>query len=470
MAPELPPRLLALLTALRLRLSSRGGAAGSRPPFSVKLLFVLFGFANATFLARRWRRKIAIVAPEVVALSAVLGHLREGNVQELVYSDGGALMVRLKKVAKGLDSTAAAAGARLLAHLVPGSEATVFQLADRAAVPSIRYQPAPRDMSGLFSYVMLFAMMFAWYKAAKSLMSKEEKFAPRRDAQRVAETTCFADVICKSKIELAEIVDYLNHPEKYKKAGAKLPRGALLVGPSGTGKTLLARAVAGEAKCAFLSASASEFVEVFVGRGAARVRDLFRQARQLAPVVLFLDELDALGSRRGTTEGRGTNEEYVQTINQLLTELDGFHGQADGIVVLAATNRREVVDPALLRPGRFDRHVTVELPDEAERLQILRLHAGKAAMAAGLLVEPPSELQRIATDAAGLSGAELANMVNEAVFLALRAGRELATLQDLRVALGRARACRPENGNAESNNFSRTFLRGWPAAPMTVMK
>jgi len=253
----------------------------------------------------------------------------------------------------------------------------------------------------------------------------------------------------------------------------QLPRGALLVGPSGTGKTLLARAVAGEANCTFISTAASEFVEMYVGRGAARVRDLFKQAREAAPAVLFFDELDALGSRsRGGGFG-SANEEYVQTLNQLLTELDGFNGHSDGLVVLAATNRREAIDPALLRPGRFDRHVYIELPDEAERFEILALYTSKAVATADLEVDA---LVDAAAASPGFSGAELANVVNESIFLALRAGRTIVLPEDLNLALTRAKATQGagdaenkfyNNSNAAAS-FHRTLLRSWPVAASVI--
>jgi len=404
--------------------------------------------------------------PVAISLSAAMRLLRERRVQELVYTDGGALLVRLKAEKAG-PAAALRQGARYATTLVPGSEVALFHLADEVAVPSLRYLPAPRGLAQFLSAALPLLFLFIWYRAAKSLMSRDEKFTPPRSSQKPREPTTFADVVSRCKVELAEIVDYLNRPQRYLEAGARLPRGALLVGPSGTGKTLLARAVAGEAHCRFLSASASEFVEVYVGRGAARVRDLFRQAREMAPVVLFIDELDALGSRARGNDGRSTNEEYVQTLNQLLTELDGFHGQSDGVVVLAATNRHEAIDPSLLRPGRFDRHVFVELPDEEERLQILRIHAGKAALAADL---EAAVLERIAAASTGFSGAELANLVNEAVFLALRARRPRATAQDFVAALERARATRQRAANAAAAEnsavagLSRSLLRAWPTA------
>ena len=234
----------------------------------------------------------------------------------------------------------------------------------------------------------------------------------------------FADVAGEDEAKelLSEIVDFLHDPEKYRQIGAKLPKGALLVGPPGTGKTLLAKAVAGEANVPFFSIAGSEFVEMFVGRGAAKVRDLFKQANEKAPCIVFIDEIDTIGKKR---DGQiGGNDEREQTLNQLLTEMDGFDG-SKGVVVLAATNRPASLDPALLRPGRFDRRIPVELPDLQGRIEILKVHAKKIRLAEDVNFEP------IAKTAAGASGAELANIVNEAALRAVRSGRQFATQEDL---------------------------------------
>ena len=234
----------------------------------------------------------------------------------------------------------------------------------------------------------------------------------------------FADVAGEDEAKelLSEIVDFLHDPEKYREIGAKLPKGALLVGPPGTGKTLLAKAVAGEANVPFFSIAGSEFVEMFVGRGAAKVRDLFKQANEKAPCIVFIDEIDTIGKKR---DGQiGGNDEREQTLNQLLTEMDGFDG-SKGVVVLAATNRPDSLDPALLRPGRFDRRIPVELPDLQGRIEILKVHAKKIRLAEDVDFEP------IAKTAAGASGAELANIVNEAALRAVRDGRRFATQEDL---------------------------------------
>lgn len=227
----------------------------------------------------------------------------------------------------------------------------------------------------------------------------------------------------EAKELLQEIVDFLHNPEKYREIGAKMPKGALLVGPPGTGKTMLAKAVAGEADVPFFSISGSEFVEMFVGMGAAKVRDLFRQANEKAPCIVFIDEIDAVGKKRESGQ-IGGNDEREQTLNQLLSEMDGFDG-SKGVVILAATNRPESLDPALLRPGRFDRRIPVELPDLKGREDILKVHAAKIKIADNV------DFNAIARTAAGASGAELANIVNEAALRAVRDGRKFATQTDL---------------------------------------
>jgi cell division protease FtsH len=228
----------------------------------------------------------------------------------------------------------------------------------------------------------------------------------------------------EAKELLAEIVDYLHKPERYKEIGASMPKGALLVGPPGTGKTLLAKAVAGEANVPFFSISGSEFVEMFVGMGAAKVRDLFKQANEKAPCIVFIDEIDTIGKKRDGGQYGGGNDEREQTLNQLLTEMDGFDG-SKGVVILAATNRPESLDPALLRPGRFDRRIPVELPDLQGRIDILKVHAQKIKLAGNV------DFSAIARTAAGASGAELANIINEAALRAVRMGRSCATQEDL---------------------------------------
>ncbi|MDD2224108.1 MAG: ATP-dependent zinc metalloprotease FtsH, partial [Pseudomonas sp.] len=242
----------------------------------------------------------------------------------------------------------------------------------------------------------------------------------------------FADVagVDEAKAELQEVIDFLQNPKEYGSLGARMPKGILLVGPPGTGKTLLARAVAGEAGVPFFSISGSEFVEMFVGVGAARVRDLFEQARKAAPAIIFIDELDALGRARGAATLQGGNDEREQTLNQLLSELDGFD-PGEGVVLLSATNRPEILDPALLRAGRFDRQVLVDRPDRAGRVQILKVHMKKIVLA------PEMALDDIAALTTGFSGADLANLVNEAALLATRRRGKVVSMDDFTHAIER---------------------------------
>jgi cell division protease FtsH len=260
------------------------------------------------------------------------------------------------------------------------------------------------------------------------------------DAERP--DTTFADVAGYegAKAEIAEVVDFLRRPERYRRAGAATPRGVLMIGPPGTGKTLIARAVAGEADVPFFSVAGSSFVEMFVGVGAARVRDLFAEARKRAPCIIFVDELDAIGQRRSGTGAVVANDEREQTLNQMLSEMDGFDPTM-GIVVLAATNRPEVLDPALLRPGRFDRQITIPLPNLAERAAILEVHCR------GKKLGEDVDLTVVARGTPGFSGADLANLTNEAAIIAVRAGREVITATDFADARDRILLGRREGSN-----------------------
>ncbi|MBX6371037.1 MAG: ATP-dependent zinc metalloprotease FtsH, partial [Acidothermus sp.] len=261
-------------------------------------------------------------------------------------------------------------------------------------------------------------------------------FTTERPATRFADVAGYQGV----KAEIAEVVDFLRAPDRYRRAGARIPRGVLMVGPPGTGKTLLARAVAGEAGVPFLSVTGSSFVEMFVGVGASRVRDLFEEARRHAPCIVFVDEIDAIGQRRSGAGTIVTNDEREQTLNQLLAEMDGFE-PTQGIVVLAATNRPEVLDPALLRPGRFDRQITVPLPTQDDRAAILRVHCRDKQLG------PDVDLDAIARATPGFSGAELANLVNEAAIAAAREGRSVLSEADFRYARDRIILGRREDSN-----------------------
>ena len=285
-----------------------------------------------------------------------------------------------------------------------------------------------------FGPLLLIVLLFVWLRRSSGLGGGVTTFGRSR-AQRVEpsdHTVDFDDVagIDEAKAELTEIVDFLKDPDKYRRLGGRIPRGVLLAGPPGTGKTLLARALAGEARVPFFSISASEFVEMFVGVGASRVRDLFKQAKEAAPAIIFVDELDAIGrSRAGAIGGfGGGHDEREQTLNQILTEMDGFDPSV-GVIVIAATNRPEVLDPALLRPGRFDRRVAVQPPDTAGRRKILEVHTRSVPLADNV------DLDRLAATTPGMVGADLANIVNEAALTAARRGHDVVTMPDLHDAL-----------------------------------
>ena len=312
------------------------------------------------------------------------------------------------------------------------------ELVDRLNQANVKFGsviPQKQSMLGtlIFSWVipiLIFVLIGNWLskKMAKSMGGGPGSMMFGKSNAKIYVKSStgikFSDVAGEDEAKelLTEIVDYLHHPERYQDIGAQMPKGALLVGPPGTGKTLLAKAVAGEAEVPFFSISGSEFVEMFVGMGASKVRDLFRQAKEKAPCIVFIDEIDAIGKKR---DGQvGGNDEREQTLNQLLTEMDGFEGN-NGVIILAATNRPESLDPALLRPGRFDRRVPVELPDLKGREEILKVHARKIKVADNV------DFNKIARMASGASGAELANIVNEAALRAVRDGRKFATQADL---------------------------------------
>lgn len=288
----------------------------------------------------------------------------------------------------------------------------------------------PNEMSPLLAFILSWVVPIAIFILFGRMLAKRVGPGPmsfgKSNAKIYAEKETgitFQDVAGQdeAKEALQEIVDFLHHPKKYAQIGAKIPKGALLVGPPGTGKTLLAKAVAGEAHVPFFSISGSEFVEMFVGMGAARVRDLFKQAHDKAPCIIFIDEIDTIGKSRGSTIG---NDEREQTLNQLLTEMDGFDSNK-GVVILAATNRPDVLDKALLRPGRFDRRIPVELPDQRGREAILRVHAKKINLSRNV------DFATIARATPGASGADLANIINEAALRAVRMGRDHVIQEDL---------------------------------------
>jgi cell division protease FtsH len=305
----------------------------------------------------------------------------------------------------------------------------VINLADNAATPS--------SMVGLLLSIGMLVGTFAWLLKFNNSgggvgIGLGVGKSNARVYNRGKTGMTFADVagVDEAKQELQEVVDFLANGEKYRHVGAKIPKGVLLVGPPGTGKTLLAKAVAGEAGVPFLSMSGSEFVEVFVGVGASRVRDLFNRAKRQAPCIIFIDELDAIGKTRGGGLPNGGNDEREQTLNQLLTEMDGFDGN-DGVIVIAATNRPEILDPALRRPGRFDRQVVVDRPDKSGRAEILRVHVREVRLGEDV------DLDTIAAQTAGFAGADLANLVNEAALMAARNNRQAVLMADFQEAIER---------------------------------
>ena len=328
---------------------------------------------------------------------------------------------------------------RFNANLPPGGGDELRELANQHRV-SIR--ATPNEPSILLSLIINFLPLvliigfFVWMgRRAQGQMNGIFSFGQSQAREKTPEMPAikFDDVAGQdaAKMELEEVVDFLKQPEKYVKVGAKVPRGVLLIGPPGTGKTLMARAVAGEANVAFFSIAASEFVEMFVGVGASRVRDLFKRAKENAPAIIFVDEIDAVGRRRGTGLGGG-HDEREQTLNQLLSEMDGFDNDSN-IVMIAATNRPDVLDPALLRPGRFDRQITVDLPDVKGRHDILKIHTKNKPLGNNV------ELESMARATIGFSGADIANLANEAAMHAARFDRRLITMSDFTTAYERIR-------------------------------
>jgi cell division protease FtsH len=314
-------------------------------------------------------------------------------------------------------------------------------LVDRLQAAGVTFSAEPQKSNILLMIlgwiIPLLPLVLIWYFLFRRLgaMGGGVMNISKSKAQEIAgEMTGvkFADVggVDEVEVELREIIGFLKYPERFAQVGAKLPKGVLLVGPPGTGKTLLARATAGEAGVPFFYISGSDFVEMFVGVGAARVRDLFEQAKQRAPCIIFIDEVDAIGQSRASARTIATNDEREQTLNQLLNEMDGF-GANQGVVIMAATNRPEVLDKALLRPGRFDRQVQVVLPNETGRRQIIGIHTAQVSLGSDV------DLDRLAQITPGFSGADLANIVNEAALLAVRRGAEMVSMEDFDLAIER---------------------------------
>jgi cell division protease FtsH len=390
------------------------------------IFYLLFALLAMFAVQEGWRRAQTV---EVVPYSEFEKYLQDDKIAEVTVSDQH-ITGKLKKP-EGAKTV-------VIANLVPP------EIADRLSKYNVKYTRVQEStlLRDLASWILPALIFFGiWFFLARRMsqglgggfMSIGKSRAKIYVENKTGVT--FADVagVDEAKAELQEVVEFLKDPRKYGRLGARVPKGVLLIGPPGTGKTLLARAVAGEAGVPFFSISGSEFVEMFVGVGAARVRDLFEQARQKAPAIIFIDELDALGRARGAG-GFGGHDEREQTLNQLLVELDGFD-PSTGLVLLAATNRPEILDPALLRAGRFDRQILVDRPDKPGRLQILRVHAKKIKLAPSS--ETEAELEQVAALTPGFSGADLANLVNEAALLATRRGADSVSLNDFTQAIER---------------------------------
>jgi len=388
------------------------------------VLYVLFAILAVLALQRWWQEAQTL---EVVPYSEFEQLLASGRIAEVTVGDRQ-IIGKLKK----------AEGGKQVA-IANRMEPELAERLEKYGVPYTRNYESTL-LRDILSWVVPALVFFAlWMFLARRMAGQQGgvggmlSIGKSRAKVYVEHKTgvTFADVagVDEAKAELQEVVEFLKDPSKYGRLGARVPKGILLVGPPGTGKTLLARAVAGEAGVAFFSISGSEFVEMFVGVGAARVRDLFEQARAKAPAIIFIDELDALGRARGTF-GLGGHDEKEQTLNQLLAELDGFD-PSTGVVLLAATNRPEILDPALLRAGRFDRQVLVDRPDKKGRIQILGVHAKK------IRLQTDVDLEKVAALTPGFSGADLANLVNEAALLATRRGAESVTLDDFTGAVER---------------------------------
>jgi len=405
--------------------------------FTFLIIFVVFGGLFLLYSAPEEK-------PEEVSLSALATSINEGRVEKLEV-DGNAVNITLndetkqttvKESESSLSETLANFGVEsetlnTISIDVKGESRTAFWLG--AVLPFL----LPILLIGLFIWFMFRQAARGNAQALSFGMSKARIIDPKDKKKRIIFKNVAGET--EAKEELLEIVDFLKEPKKFLAIGAKIPKGVLLMGPPGTGKTLLAKAVAGEAGVPFFNISGSEFVEMFVGVGASRVRDLFKQAKKQAPAIVFIDEIDAVGRHRGAGLGGG-HDEREQTLNQILVEMDGFETDA-GVIVVAATNRPDVLDPALLRPGRFDRRVTLDLPDISEREQILKIHAKNKP------IQTKVNIKTIAQRTPGFSGADLANLVNEAALLTARRNRKTIGMQEMaesieKVMLGPARKSR----------------------------
>jgi len=413
--------------------SARAPEGAPRPPrgsIHWPTVALFFGFIVLT-LAQSFLLKAPM--PKHVSYSEFLALIDAGKLAEVDIREHD-LSGKLKSDKQD------AAFERVVTERIPGHDPK--ELIDKLTQKSVKVSGHPEETSWwssfLFGWLLPIGILFALWTWAQRRMQKRGgplsfgksrvKIYDRTATERVT----FDDVagVDEAEGELIEVVDFLSQPQKYQALGARIPKGVLLLGPPGTGKTLLAKAVAGEARVAFFSISGSEFVEMFVGVGAARIRDLFEQAKSRAPCIVFIDELDALGKSRGGLAAMGTNDEREQTLNQLLVEMDGFD-PSSGVVLMAATNRPEVLDQALMRAGRFDRQVLVDRPDLKGREEILRVHARKVRLADDV------DLKVIAQRTPGMVGADLANLVNEGALAAARAGAQSISQKDLEESIDR---------------------------------
>ena len=426
----------------------RNEGGGMNPETKKKWFFSIIYFIIILFLLTMLNTCLytSNIEPVEVEYSTFKGMIQSGQIQQVAFTDDMYIGYSVTQE-EARSILAQYASTRQIPHDIDTSKVipySTYIIDDPTFVPLLDqmgveyYATAPAQPSVLLSLVsaflplIIFVFLFRWMSRRLSSGAGGVMSFSQNKSQIVAEGDTgvrFADVAgCdESKQELEEVVDFLKNGDKYTAIGAKIPKGVLLVGPPGTGKTLLARAVAGEAGVPFFKMSGADFVEMFVGVGAARVRDLFRQAREKAPCIVFIDEIDAIGRQRSSA-GIGGNDEREQTLNQLLVEMDGFDSRS-GVIILAATNRAEILDPALLRPGRFDRQVLVDKPDLEGRLAILKIHSKD------LKLDPSVDLRRIAQASAGLAGADLANICNEAALMAVRASRKSVTQADFEEAI-----------------------------------
>lgn len=401
------------------------------------ILILLLVASTATIFSNKER----IVSTEIIDYSQFKKMAEEGSFSKVLFTTDSVIGYPIEEMAASQDSWREGAGYYKAIYM---EDPSLIPLLERLEIP-FAYEKDSTFSPMLIALFIYLAFPILLGMALYAYVKKQSKNAKGSSFKSIFEATPagriraekdtgirFRDIAGEdeSKSELVEIVDYLRNGDKYRKMGAKIPRGCLLVGPPGTGKTLLAKAVAGEANVPFFRVSGSDFVEMFVGVGASRVRELFSVAREKSPSIIFIDEIDAIGKIRGYGQAGG-NDERDQTLNQLLVEMDGFESK-DGVVVIAATNRPEILDPALLRPGRFDRHVHVDKPDVKGRLDILKIHTSELTLSSNV------DLSRIARISSGLSGADLANLANEAALLAVRANRESIEHSDFEMAFEKA--------------------------------